>query len=81
MCPHNRKKKDEDYMQVAYKEHLSSCVHVNSTSLIHCSSTKIHNSTYVVSVIVTLTLSASVKEVTVCQNTFSHDEITTPSVH
>ena len=36
---------------------------VNSTSLIHCSSTKIHNNTY--------KMSTPVKELTVCQNTFN----------
>ena len=35
---------------------------VNSTSLIYCSSTKIHNNIY--------KMSTSVKELTVCQNTF-----------
>ena len=46
---------------------------VNSTSLITCSLTKIHNNTY--------KMSTSVKELTVCQNTFSHVEITTPPVY
>ena len=46
---------------------------VDSSSLIHCSSIKIHNNTY--------KMSPSVKELTVCQNTFSHVEITAPPVH
>ena len=46
---------------------------VNSTSLIHCSSTKIRNNTY--------KMCTFVKELTLCQNTFSHVEITAPPVH
>ena len=68
MCSQNWKE-DEDYMQVAYKKIHLFVLQVNSTSLIDCSSTKIHNNTY--------KMSTSVKELTVCQNTFSHVEITT----
>ena len=60
-------------MQIAYKVNLSSCAPINSTSLIRCSSTKIHNNVY--------KMSTFVKELTVCQNTFSHVEITTPPVY
>ena len=60
-------------MQVAYKKIYLVVHQVNSTSLIHCSSTKIHNNTY--------KMSTSVKELSIFQNTFSHVEITTPPVH
>ena len=45
----------------------------SSSSLIHCSSAKIHNNTY--------KMSTSVKELTVCQNTFFNVEITTRPFH
>ena len=54
------------------KSILSNDEKLKSSSLIHCSSPKIHN---------TYKMSTSVKELAVRQNTFLNVEITTPPIH
>ena len=67
MFVHKMEKKDEDYMQITYKKNLSISTCLLALHLFTALQQKL---------ITTFTKCLSVKELTVCQNTFSHVEIT-----